>query len=47
VTYQKMTPAASAEVGKVTARQCEMERMLAHAITANVRTARYGGEDDV
>ena len=47
VTFQKMTPAASAEVGKVTARQCEMERMLAHAITANVRTARYGGKDDV
>jgi sulfopropanediol 3-dehydrogenase len=47
VTYQKMTPAASAEVGKVTARQCEMERMLAHAITARVRTARYGREGDV
>ena len=43
VTYQKMTPAASVEVGTVTARQCEMERMLAHAITANVRTERYGG----
>ena len=41
VTYQKMTPEASVEVGKVTARQCEAERMLAHAITATVRTERY------
>ena len=45
VTYQKMTPAASVEVGQVTARQCEMERMLAHAITANVRIARYSTEE--
>lgn len=41
VTYQKMTPQASVEMGKVTARQCEVERMLAHAITATVRTERY------
>ena len=41
VTYQKMTPAASVEVGRVTARQCEMERMHAHAITADVRVRRY------
>jgi sulfopropanediol 3-dehydrogenase len=41
VTYQKMTPDASIEVGKVTARQCEAERMLAHAITATVRVERY------
>ena len=47
VTYQKMTPAASVEVGTVTARQCEMERMLAHAITATVRTERYGGKGNV
>ncbi|MEO2199091.1 MAG: histidinol dehydrogenase [bacterium] len=45
VTYQKMTPSASVEVGRVTARQCEMERMLAHAITANVRAARYATEE--
>ena len=43
VTYQKMTPAASIEVGEVTARQCEVERMLAHGITATVRTRRYAG----
>jgi sulfopropanediol 3-dehydrogenase len=43
VTWQKMTPAASVEVGRVTERQCEAERMLAHAITARVRVERYGG----
>jgi sulfopropanediol 3-dehydrogenase len=43
VTYQRMTPAASREVGEVTARQCEVERMLAHAITARVRVKRYAG----
>ena len=41
VTYQKMTPEASIEVGMVTARQCEVEQMLAHGITATVRTERY------
>jgi len=41
VTYQSMTPAASREVGAVTERQCEVERMLAHAITARVRVERY------
>jgi sulfopropanediol 3-dehydrogenase len=42
VTFQKMTPEASIKVGEVTARQCEVERMLAHGITATVRTKRYG-----
>ena len=41
VTLQKMTPEASIAVGEVTARQCEVERMLAHGITATVRTKRY------
>jgi sulfopropanediol 3-dehydrogenase len=41
VTFQKMTPEASVVVGEVTARQCEVERMLAHGITATVRTKRY------
>jgi sulfopropanediol 3-dehydrogenase len=40
-TYQRMTPAASREVGAVTERQCNVERMLAHAITARVRVERY------
>jgi sulfopropanediol 3-dehydrogenase len=43
VTFQKMTPEASITVGEVTARQCEVERMLAHGITATVRTKRYAG----
>lgn len=41
VTYQKMTPAASWEIGQVTSRQCRIERMEAHAITADVRVKRY------
>lgn len=41
VTYQRMTPAASIAVGEVTARQCDVERMHAHAITARVRVQRY------
>ncbi len=41
VTYQKMTPEASVEIGEVTARQCRVERMLAHGITADVRVKRY------
>ena len=41
VTYQRMTKAASVEVGRVTERQCEAERMLAHAITARIRIHRF------
>jgi sulfopropanediol 3-dehydrogenase len=40
-TYQRMSPEASREVGMVTERQCNIERMLAHAITARVRVERY------
>ena len=43
VTYQRMTAEASAEMGRVTARQCEMERMPGHALTATVRVERYSG----
>jgi sulfopropanediol 3-dehydrogenase len=46
VTYQRMTPAASREVGAVTARQCDVERMEAHAITARVRVDRYAPASD-
>ena len=42
VTFQHMSPAASVEVGLVTSRQCKVERMLAHAITADVRVKRFG-----
>jgi len=41
VTYQKMTPAASRVIGEITERQCSIERMPAHAITARVRVERY------
>jgi len=40
-TYQRMTPEASIEVGEVTERQCALENMLAHGITARVRVDRY------
>ena len=41
VTYQRMTRAASRQIGEVTDRQCQAERMLAHALTARVRVERY------
>ncbi|HEY3457391.1 MAG TPA: histidinol dehydrogenase [Bryobacteraceae bacterium] len=41
-TYQYMTPAASVETAAVTDRQCLLEGMQAHAITAQVRMNRYG-----
>lgn len=40
-TFQRMTPEASREVGEVTDRQCRVEGMLAHALTAQARVARY------
>jgi sulfopropanediol 3-dehydrogenase len=40
-TYQRMTAAASVEVGEVTERQCNLENMLAHARTARIRIERY------
>lgn len=40
-TYQRMTAAASVEIAEVTERQCVLENMLAHAITAQVRIDRY------
>jgi len=43
-TYQRMSREASVETVEVTARQCELENMLAHAITARVRVERYRGE---
>ena len=44
-TYQRMTPAASREVAEITARQCKLENMPAHAITAEVRAQRYKEDD--
>jgi len=40
-TYQRMTREASREVGAVTERQCAIERMLAHGLTARIRIDRY------
>jgi sulfopropanediol 3-dehydrogenase len=44
VTYQHMTPQASKEIGQVTERQCNAERMIAHGITAKVRVDRFSNE---
>ena len=46
VTYQRMTPAASRRIAEVTERQCQVEHMLAHGITARVRIERYGSTED-
>ncbi len=43
-TFQRMTPQASREIGLVTARQCKIERMVAHALTAEIRVERYSQE---
>ncbi len=40
-TFQEMTKEASIETGEVTERQCNLENMLAHGITARVRVDRY------
>jgi sulfopropanediol 3-dehydrogenase len=40
-TYQRMTREASLETAGVTERQCILENMLAHAITARERITRY------
>ncbi len=40
-TYQRMTPAASRLVAEVTERQCDLEHMLAHGLTARARIERY------
>jgi sulfopropanediol 3-dehydrogenase len=45
-TYQYMTAPASVETACVTERQCLLEGMKAHAITARVRIERYSGKGD-
>jgi len=40
-TYQRMSREASIETAEVTERQCILENMLAHAITARERINRY------
>lgn len=41
VTYQRLTRDASRLIAQVTERQCEAERMMAHAVTARRRIDRY------
>ena len=43
--YNAITDVPGVEVGHVTARQCKMERMVAHAVTATIRTTRYSSEE--
>ena len=42
VTYQRLTKEASLRIAPIMSRQCEVEGMLAHKITADIRQARYG-----
>ena len=46
VTYQRLKKSASRDIAPVLARQCEVEGMLAHGITCDVRHARYAGAND-
>ncbi len=43
VTYQRLTPQASRRIAPIMSRICEVEGMLAHKITADVRERRYAG----
>lgn len=40
-TYQRMTPEASRLLAPITSRQCQLENMLAHGLTADIRQRRY------
>jgi sulfopropanediol 3-dehydrogenase len=42
VTYQRLTRGASARVAPIVSRICDIEGMLAHKATADLREARYG-----
>lgn len=41
VTYQRLTPSASHRIAPIMGRICEIEGMLAHKITTDVRVARF------
>jgi sulfopropanediol 3-dehydrogenase len=41
VTYQRLTPQASRRIAPAMGRLCQMEGMVAHELTANVRFRRY------
>ena len=42
VTYQRLTRGASARVAPIVSRICDIEGMLAHKATADLRETRYG-----
>lgn len=44
VTYQRATRQASVKIAKVTSRQCREERMIAHALTADIRIEKFENE---
>ena len=41
VTYQRATKKASVEIARVTSRQCREERMIGHALTAEMRLKKF------
>lgn len=45
VTYQRLTKAASRKIAPPLARMCEVEGMIAHAITCDARYHRYAPEN--
>ena len=46
VTYQRLSPEASRRIAPIMSRQCVVEGMLAHGITADVRHRRYAPRNE-
>ncbi len=46
VTYQRLEPEASRRIAPIMSRQCEVEGMLAHMITAYVSERRYAPRNE-
>ncbi len=46
VTYQRVSPEASRRIAPIMSRQCKVEGMLAHGITADVRHRRYAPRNE-
>ena len=44
-TYQRVTPQATAMVGKVCSRLCDLEGFAGHKEQADIRVRRYGGDE--
>ncbi|HVB69784.1 MAG TPA: histidinol dehydrogenase [Acetobacteraceae bacterium] len=45
VTYQQVSPEATASIGEVCARLCDIENFAAHGEQARLRVRRYGGRN--